>query len=126
MRPGSRGATEDVDLWFEDVSDPRISSAASEVGGFWAGGAFGLMPPQLGGGGLSDFFDVVLRCDGLRPFDAEYAEAVEMTFDDVLVKVLPRERILVSKRAAGRPKALAQIPALEVAIVVKSDSNGED
>ena len=32
---GARGATEHIDLWFEDVGDPRIAEAARRSGGFW-------------------------------------------------------------------------------------------
>ncbi len=122
---GSRGSTEDVDVWFEDVSDTRIAEAITSVGGYWASGSFGLMPPQLGGGGISDFFDVVVHCDGLRRFAEEYADAREVDLGGVRVPVLPLERILASKRAAGRPKDLAQIPALEAAIVVSRDLESE-
>ena len=30
---GARVATEDIDLWFEDISDRRIGEAARSVGG---------------------------------------------------------------------------------------------
>jgi hypothetical protein len=32
---GARGATEDVDLWFESIGDARIADAARRAGGFW-------------------------------------------------------------------------------------------
>jgi predicted nucleotidyltransferase len=43
---GARGATEDIDLWFEDVTDPRIGEAAREAGGIWVSGAFAMGPPR--------------------------------------------------------------------------------
>jgi hypothetical protein len=63
---GARGVTEDVDLWFERMDDPRIAEAAKSAGGFWISGAFGMRPPGLGGAGLDDRFDVVLTASGLR------------------------------------------------------------
>jgi hypothetical protein len=39
------------------------------------------------------------------------------------VRVLPLERIIASKRAAGRPKDLAVLPALEAALAVARDDN---
>jgi hypothetical protein len=33
---GARGATEDIDLWFEDVTDVRIADAARASGGICA------------------------------------------------------------------------------------------
>ncbi len=44
--------------------------------------------------------------------------------DGVTLPVLRLERIIVSKRAAGRAKDLAAIPALEEALAVLSDSEG--
>ena len=32
---GARGATEDVELWFESIADERIGAAARAAGGFW-------------------------------------------------------------------------------------------
>jgi hypothetical protein len=32
---GARGATEDIDLWFADLADPRIAQAAKQAGGFY-------------------------------------------------------------------------------------------
>lgn len=46
--------------------------------------------------------------------------------DGVTLRVLPLERIIASKRATGRPKDLAAMPALQAALAVKKsrDSNG--
>jgi predicted nucleotidyltransferase len=38
---GARGATEDVDLWIEDLADPRVAEAARRAGGSLISG-FGL------------------------------------------------------------------------------------
>src|SRR5437016_1752407 len=51
---GARGATEDIDLWFEDVGDPRIGEAARRASGFWITRS---QPPLLGGA-IGDRFDV--------------------------------------------------------------------
>ena len=46
--------------------------------------------------------------------------------DGVVLRVLPLERIIASKRATGRPKDLAAMPALEAALAAKNgrDSSG--
>ena len=54
---GARGATEDIDLWFERTDHPGIGEAAREVGGIWISGMFGMRPPALGGDVLGDRFD---------------------------------------------------------------------
>lgn len=117
---GARGATEDIDLWFERLDDERIAEAARVAGGFFLSGSFGMRPPGLGGPGLGDRFDVVTHMHGLGPFGAEWPAARDAEIDGVHVKLLPLERIVVSKRATGRPKDLAQIPALEEAIAVSA------
>jgi hypothetical protein len=122
---GARGVTEDVDLWFERLDDARISEAARAANGFWISGTFGMRPPGLGGLGLEDRFDVVLTANGLNDFATEYEGARSVVVSGLELRVLPLARILASKRAANRPKDLAQIPALEVALAVERDGAGD-
>ncbi len=122
---GARGVTEDVDLWFERLDDPGISEAARAANGFWISGTFGMRPPSLGGLGLEDRFDVVLTANGLSDFATEYDGARSILMDGLELRVLPLARILASKRAANRPKDLAQIPALEAALAVERDGAGD-
>ena len=120
---GANTATRDVDLWFEDLSDPRIGEAAREVGAIWITGAFGMRPPQLGGDAVGDRLDVVTHMDGLGPFAEEESRTREMVVDGIPLRVLLLERILASKRASGRPKDLAAIPALEEALAAAEEED---
>ncbi len=113
---GANTGTRDIDLWFRDLADPRIGEAVREAGGIWVSGTFGTGPPQIGGEAMGDRLDVVTHCDGLGSFDDEDAAAVEATVDGLALRLLPLERILASKRASGRPKDKAALPALEEAI----------
>lgn len=113
---GADAVTIDIDLWFEKLDDPRIQLAAKRAGGVWIPGHFGAMPPMLGGDALGDRFDVVLTLSGLSTFAREYERARTITVDGVRLRVLPLERIIVSKRAAGRPKDKAVLPALQAAL----------
>jgi hypothetical protein len=115
---GADTATQDLDLWFESLSDTRIADAAKA-----AGGAFDWRsnPPMIAGKGL-DRLDVVVRCDGLRGFRHEYAKAIDLPIDDFSVKVLPLDRVIASKQAAGRPKDRAAIEALRAALSVTTRS----
>ncbi len=123
---GARGATEDIDVWFGDPSDPAIWEAAREVGAIYVSGSFGMRPPSIGGGDLGDRIDVVTHMHGLEPFDAESTGLIDAVVDPELsLPVLPLERILASKRAAGRPKDLAQIPSLETALKVAAFPRSE-
>src|SRR5262245_25629332 len=89
---GARVATEDIDLWFADTTDPRVGDAARRAGGLWISGSFGMQPPTLGGA-LGDRFDVVLTMSGLDGFEAEYARSRILEIDGISVHVLPLERI---------------------------------
>jgi hypothetical protein len=108
---GADLGTEDIDLWFRSLADPGVDEAARAAGGLIAWRA---NPPLLTGKGL-DRIDLVLRCDGLRSFDAEYAAAIESELFGVKVRVLPLRRVIASKEAANRAKDKAVIPALKAA-----------
>jgi hypothetical protein len=108
---GADLGTEDIDLWFRSLSDPGLDQAARAAGGIIAWRA---NPPMITGKGL-DHIDIVIRCDGLRSFDAEYAAAVKAEVFGVKVRVLPLRRIIASKEAANRIKDKAVIPALKAA-----------
>jgi len=117
---GADTVTKDIDLWFQSTSHPGLAEAARKVGAVfvWRNN------PQLFSGPGLDNIDVVSRCDGLLDFDSEYANAVEVTLAPGLaVRVLPIERVLVSKKAANRPKDRAVIPSLEAAIAAIKESS---
>jgi hypothetical protein len=83
-----------------------------------------MQPPSLGGS-LGDRFDVVLTMSGLEDFQTEYERSKDIELDGVALRVLPLERIIVSKRAANRAKDRAALPALEAALaVVRDESDG--
>jgi hypothetical protein len=108
---GAPVVTEDVDLWFGTLEDPKLTRALREVGAAYVP-PFGLNPPMLAGRG-SEPFDVVIRMDGLGSFSDEWERAAEITVGKLRLKVLPLERILASKQAANRPKDLRVIPVLQ-------------
>lgn len=88
---GANTGTRDIDLWFENLTDPRIRDA--------------------------DRLDIVTHMHGLGRFTEELVNTVEVTVDGVPLRVLKLERIIASKRATGRPKDLTAIPALEEALI---------
>jgi hypothetical protein len=70
-------------------------------------------PPGISGPGI-DQIDVVWHCDGLNDFTTEYERSLELEIaPGMILKVLPLERIIVSKRAAGRRKDKAVLPMLQ-------------
>ncbi|MGA2556969.1 MAG: hypothetical protein ABSG04_11920 [Verrucomicrobiota bacterium] len=107
---GAPVVTEDVDLWFADLGDPKLRQALVKVGAGYVP-PFGDNPPMLAGEGSAPF-DVVLHMSGLGEFAEEWKSAVNIQVGGLSLKVLPLERILVSKQAANRPKDQRVIPAL--------------
>ena len=108
---GAPVVTEDIDLWFDNLSDPKLMQALVKIGAAYIP-PFGYNPPMLGGPG-SEPFDVVIRMSGLGEFADEWKRALEIKVGKLKLKVLPLERILVSKQAANRPKDQRVIPVLQ-------------
>jgi len=123
---GVRGSTEDIDLWFEDATDPRIGEAVRAVGGVWISGSFGMTPPRIGGDALGDRFDVVTHMSGLGRFSDEVAHVRTAVVDGLELPVLSLERILVSKKAAARPKDLLAAHLIEDTLAILDDEKSTD
>ena len=112
---GAPAVTQDIDLWFKDLSDPRFQKVVRKVGAAYVAPGIN-NPPLLVGEGVS-LFDLVVHMDGLNSFDEEYAGSLEITMiGNVVVRVLPLSRIIASKRATGRDKDRAILPVLEDAL----------
>lgn len=121
---GAPVATQDIDLWFEALDTEQLTSAAVEAGGFWISG-FGMQPPSFGGDGLSRL-DVVLTAHGLGPFADEYSAGIEREIEGVVVRTLPLERVIASKRATARNKDAAGLPALEATLKARQHRERHD
>ena len=111
---GAPVVTQDVDLWFEKLGDPKISQALQSVGAAYVPPSI-LNPPMLAGAG-AELFDVVIRMDGLGTFASELKHCVDIPLGRHKLKVLSLERILVSKLAANRAKDRLAIPVLRDAL----------
>ena len=111
---GAPVVTQDVDLWFEKLGDPKISQALQTVGAAYVPPSI-LNPPMLVGTG-AELFDIVLRMDGLGTFTDEIKNCVEIPLGRQKLKVLSLERILASKIAANRAKDKLTIPVLRDAL----------
>jgi hypothetical protein len=108
---GAPVVTQDVDLWFEDLSDPRIREALRAVNAAYVPPSV-LNPPMFAGGGV-ELFDIVLTMHGLGAFSEELRNCVNVSLGRYRLKVLRVDRILASKRAANRTKDRLVIPVLE-------------
>ena len=108
---GAPAVTQDVDLWFANLNDPKLKKALARAGAAYVPPTAST-PPLLAGGG-ADLFDIVMHMDGLMSFHEEAKAAIRLAVGNVLVPVLPLDRIIASKRRAGRPKDKAILPVLE-------------
>ena len=111
---GAPVVTQDVDLWFEELGDLKISRALQSVGAACVPPSH-LNPPMLAGTG-AELFDIVLRMDGLGTFASELKHCVDVPLNGHKLKVLSLERILASKVAANRAKDKLTIPVLRDAL----------
>lgn len=108
---GAPVVTQDVDLWFDDLSDPRIREALREVDAAYVPPSI-QNPPMFAGDGV-ELFDIVLTMSGLGTFAEELRHCVKVTLGRYRLQVLGVDRILISKRAANRAKDRLVIPVLE-------------
>jgi hypothetical protein len=110
---GARVATDDIDLWFSRLDDPRLAEAARRAGGIWVGGHFGMQPPTFGGA-IGDRFDVVLTMSGLGTFEQEYQGAKSLELDGLSVRVLPLQRQAPERVTQGDERAALPRDRLEI------------
>lgn len=108
---GAPAVTQDVDLWFRDLTDSRLSIALRRVGASYIPPT-DATPPLLAGAG-TELFDIVVHMHGIGPFEQEAGRALRVSLGQVEVPVLPLDRIIASKKATARPKDLSILPALE-------------
>lgn len=111
---GAPVVTQDVDLWFENLGELKISRALQEVGAAYVPPS-NFNPPMLAGAG-AELFAVVVRMDGLGTFADELKHCVDIPLGRHSLKVLSLERILASKLAANRAKDKLTIPVLRDAL----------
>jgi hypothetical protein len=77
-------------------------------------------PPTFAGGGV-ELFDIVVHMHGLGAFDEEREHAIKVSLGREQVLVLDLERIIVSKKAAGRQKDKLVLPVLSDALKAIKD-----
>jgi hypothetical protein len=99
---GAPVVTQDIDLWFRKLPDPGLEKALWKFHGAYVPPT-ARSAPMLAGKGI-ELFDIVLRMDGLGEFDEEKEHAIKVTLGRFKVPVLNLDRIIASKKAAGRKK----------------------
>jgi len=114
---GVPAVTQDIDLWFRDLNDPRLKKALKRVGAVYVAPTAS-SPPVFAGEGVA-LIDIVVHMHGLAAFRTEARRATRVRVGDLVLKVLPLDRIIASKKATGRPKDLAILETLEDALRVR-------
>jgi hypothetical protein len=108
---GAPIVTQDIDLWFRDLPNPKLEKALKKVGGAYVP-PFDLNPPMLAGEAVK-LFDIVLTVHGLNSFQKEKKHIVWIPIYGTKVPVLNLDRIILSKKTANRKKDRLVVPVLE-------------
>jgi hypothetical protein len=117
---GAPVVTQDIDLWFRKLPDPGLERALKKLRGAYIPPMMG-NAPMLAGKGI-ELFDIVLNMDGLGEFDDEKKHAIKISIGRQKVLVLKLERIIASKKAAGREKDRLVLKVLSDALVAIRES----
>lgn len=108
---GAPVVTQDIDLWFKNLTDPGIGRALKKIGGSYIPPTT-INPPLFAGKDL-ELFDIVTGMHGLGDFAKEIKEAIEISLGTCKVKVLSLEKIIKSKESLNRQKDMLVLPVLK-------------
>jgi len=112
---GAPIVTQDIDLWFQNLSDPGIKIALKKAGGIFVP-SIGLNPATFAGENVK-LFDIVTTMHGLDSFENEIQNTIDLPLGKTYIKILRLERIIKSKEAAGREKDKIVLPVLKDALM---------
>jgi len=111
---GAPVVTQDIDLWFRNLGDPRIRKALEKMDAIYVP-PIGLNPPMFAGDAVN-LFDIVVHMHGLDKYDKEKKHTLKVPLGKFKVKVLSLDRIIKSKKATGRQKDKLVLPVLSDAL----------
>ena len=114
---GAHVVTQDIDLWVNNLGSEAFLAAVSSVNGFYVPpGLVGGNAPMLGPQSLR-IFDLVTNMHGLGDFETEYQRCGVVEVKGLSLRILPLERIIISKESANRDKDRAVLPALRASLI---------
>jgi hypothetical protein len=111
---GAPVVTQDVDLWFKDLTAAGIKKALKKVSGAYVPPS-AINAPMFAGEAVK-LFDIVVHMHGLENFDEEKKHALQVRLGGVDIPVLPLDRIIHSKKITGRQKDKLVLPVLKDAL----------
>ena len=120
---GAPVVTQDIDLWFRTLPDPGIEKALKKFDGSYIP-PIADNPPMLAGDGV-ELFDIVVHMHGLGEFDDEIEHTVKIPLGRMKVLVMNLERIIASKKSAGRTKDKIVLKVLVDALMTIKEREGE-
>jgi len=120
---GAPVVTQDIDLWFNDLTDPGILKALQSVGGVYVP-PITINPPMFTGEAVK-LFNIVTHMHGLGTFEEEAGNTLKIRLGRIKVQVLRLERIIASKEATGREKDRLMVPILKDVLIVIRESDRE-
>jgi hypothetical protein len=71
----------------------------------------------------TESLDLLAEMSGLGGYEQVIPQAEEMPVGECIVKVLSLADLIVTKRAAGRPKDLSVLPLLEATLAANTKQN---
>ena len=119
---GAPVVTQDIDLWFRTLPDPGVEKALKKLKGIYYPPVSGNQPMFAGEG--IELFDIVIHMHGLGEFDEERKHAIKIPLGRMKMPVLKLERIIVSKKAAGRNRDRLALKVLTDALKAIQEREG--
>jgi hypothetical protein len=114
---GAPIVTKDVDIWFKDLSSPKLQSLFKKCGILYIP-SINLNPPVLAGAGI-ELLDLVTHVHGVKDFDVEYKKSLKVKMYGVRLNVMLLVDIIKSKKYLNRKKDSLSIPVLQDALIVQ-------
>jgi len=119
---GAPVVTQDVDLWFSELTQPGIAEALKKVHGSYVPPTAS-SPPMFAGRGIS-LFDIVDHMHGLGTFAEECKHTIKVPMGRTKIPILKLERIIASKKATGRTKDKLVLKVLSDALKTLRERTG--
>ncbi len=108
---GAPVVTQDIDLWFKSLTNPKINRALKKVGCSLVIPIGERAPIFIGNN--AKLFDVVTHMHGLGDYQKEFKNSLLIPLGGLKIRVLSLERIIRSKQAADRQKDQLVLPVLK-------------
>jgi hypothetical protein len=120
---GSTFVTNDLDVCYDAVATnvDRLAALLREWRAYPRGVEQFHITPVMTLSTREGEIDVLDRVDGVGDYRVVYERSVALRAFDVRFRVLDLAALIAAKRAAGRPKDIAQLPELEALLALRAN-----